>query len=293
LPTFEKVPIAISPCSQDLRLANSQHVIFDALQKSVWQPFFSPYLWRQTDDTAVTSTALTEICSRLGADGADFQHNWKVSTLKILDHLDEKEGVGRLISHLVDANVVSPLMPLLDDAHVNSFREDLKELFTEAIALGREAERDQSMVYVETVPSTLKGREGWKEYLTSTEEYDTRDASDLSAVSPTSGFLPKPLFVSPKVFRKVKDIGSEATTATGSSKVELIQEGVALFPDTGIFHMGASDWQRISGASAEAAKNNGGSWLRRSSTSTTVTGPGMSPASPSTTWLRRGTHTYD
>jgi hypothetical protein len=24
-----------------------------------------------------------------------------------------------------------------------------------------------------------------------------------------------------------------------------------------------------------------------------VTGPGMSPASPSTTWPRRGTHSYD
>jgi hypothetical protein len=241
----------------------------------------------------MTSTALTEIYSRLGADGADFQHNWKVSTLKILDQLDDKEDVRDLIGSLVDANVVVPLMPLLDDSQMDSFRGDLKELFTEAIALGREAERDQSMVYVETVPSMLKGREGWRECLTSTEEYDTRDASDLSAASSASGFLPKPLFVSPKIFRKVKDIGSEAATATGSSKVELIQEGVALFPDTGIFNVGASDWQRISGASAEAAKNNGGSWLRRSSTSTTVTGPGMSPASPSTTWPRRGTHSYD
>ncbi|KIW63992.1 hypothetical protein PV04_08952 [Phialophora macrospora] len=289
---FENVPIADSPCSRYLRLAISQHIIFDAIHNSVWQPFFSQYLWKHTKDRATTPTVLREIYSRLGADGADFQHNWKVSTLKILGQLDEKTDVGRLLVDMIEAKVVSPLKPLLDDAQVDSFRNDLKELFTDAIALGREAERDQSMVYVETVPSMMKDPEGWKEYLGSSEEYDTSDATDPSAVSPASEISPEPLFVSPKIFRGVEDFGAEAT-ATGGSKVELIQMGVALYPDTGIFLEGALEWQRIRGASKEAAKNNGSPWLRRSSTSTTATGLGISPRSPSHRWSRRGTQDFD
>jgi hypothetical protein len=48
-----------------------------------------------------------------------------------------------------------------------------------------------------------------------------------------------------------------ATTTTTASRpeIEVIQPGLALFLGTGIFQEGASDWQRISSAAREVARN--------------------------------------
>ncbi|ETI21038.1 hypothetical protein G647_07381 [Cladophialophora carrionii CBS 160.54] len=290
---FRRVPITNSPCARWLRLAISQHVIFKAIHESVWQPLFSQHLWKCTKDSHAT---LKEIYSGLATEGPDFQHDWKVSTLKMLGRLDEKADVDHLITETVEGKVVNPLKSLLDRAHIESFRNDVKALLTDAIALGREAERDQSPVYVDTSPSLLKDSNGWKEYLSSSEEYDTSDGADPSVASPGSDLDPKALFVSPKIFREMMEIGSEAK-ATGSFKLELIQMGVALFPDTGIFHQGEMEWNRVRSTIKEAARSSGG-WMRRSSTSTTATGLGISPISPSTispskNWPQQGPQGFD
>lgn len=294
-PGFAKVPIADSECSRVLRLANAQHIVFDVISTSVWQPFFSPYLWKHKRD----NPSLAEIYSRLAALGEDIQHNWKVSTLKILDQLDDKVDVGELVAELIDQRVIGPLRPLLDDSQLGPFKDELKVVFAEAIKLGRLAERDRSPVYFDTTPS-MNNRGGWKEYLS--EDYDMMsEEANLTPTSSTSEVFLEPLFVSPKIFRKEKGGRSLATATTsvnataGREEAELIQPGVALFPDTGIFQEGVMDWQRIRRAGREAAKNTNGKG-RRSSVSTSVTGLGIvprSPLEPSNRWPRQGTQDFD
>jgi hypothetical protein len=296
-PSFAKVPIANSECSLVLRLANAQHVIFNVICCSLWQPFFSKYLWKHKRDRL----ALLEIYSHLAACGEDFQQNWKVSTLKILDQLDDAVDVGELVDNLIQENVIACVQPLLDDNRADQFKDELKVVFTEAIELGKKVERYQSPVYIDMTPS-VSDREGWKEYLS--EDYEMGDASDLSATSPTMDSAPEPLCVSPKIFRLAARVAPTAiattsTTATATAtasrpEAEVIQPGLALFPSTGIFQEGASDWQRISSAGREVARNINGK-ARRQSMSTSVTSSGIMPRSPppSKRWSREGTREYD
>jgi hypothetical protein len=205
----------------------------------------------------------------------------------MLDQLDDAVDVGEQVDDLITEKVIACLQPLLDDSQADQFKDDLKVVFTDAIELGKIAERDQSPVYIDRIPS-VSDRDGWKEYLS--EEYETSDASDLSATSPTMDSPPEPLFVSPKIFRwaaravataiattsaTATATAAATTTATASRpEVEVIQPGLALFPGTGIFQEGASDWQRISSAAREVARNTN-SGARRQSITMSITSPGI------------------
>lgn len=303
-PIFAKIPIADSGCSEVLRLASVQHVIFNIICGRLWHPFFSKHLWKHKGDRS----ALQEIYSRLEACGNNVQQNWKVSTLKSLDQLDDGLDTGEQVDELIAEWVVAHLQPLLDDSRAGQFKDELKVVFTDAIELGKTVERDQSPVHIETAPS-LNDPDGWKEYLS--DEYEMSDATDLSATSPTMDSPPEPLFVSPKIFRWKTRAAATAlaktsapaaatgattpTTTAGRPEIELIQQGLALFPSTGIFQEGALEWQRISTAGREAAKNINGK-ARRPSMSTSMTGSGTmprSPTQPSKRWSREGTRDFD
>ncbi|KEF53487.1 uncharacterized protein A1O9_10462 [Exophiala aquamarina CBS 119918] len=293
-PSFASVPIGNFECSQVLRLANAQHVIFDSLCGSVWQPFFSRYLWKYER----AKSSLPEIYSRLAAYGEDFQQNWKVSTLKILEELDDKVDVGELVDTLIEQTVIDILQPLLDDSQLGLFKDELKIVYNDAIELGRIGERDQSPVYPDTTAS-VNDRAGWKEYLS--EDYDMDDAANLSRTSSTSEISFGPLFVSPKMCRKSERVSPTPTAATpvttlgNGAETEVILPGVALFPNTGIFQEGAMHWRRIQGAGREIAKNINGVG-RRPSTSTSMKSLGSAPASPrepSKRWPRQGTRDFD
>ncbi|RVX74921.1 hypothetical protein B0A52_01198 [Exophiala mesophila] len=182
---FAKIPIMISECSRVLRLAYVQHIIFGVLCGSMWQPMFSPYLWVHKKDKM---SVLQEIYSGLAAEGEDVQHNWKVSTLKILDQRDEEVDVGMLMDELID-QVVSATEPLLDRDQLDPFRDDLKVVFADGMELARTAQQDRFPVCVETTPS-VNDRTGWKEY--SNEEFDVVDELPRS---PTSDVHGESLFV--------------------------------------------------------------------------------------------------
>src|SRR5690349_5211792 len=84
---FAKIPIADSPCSRVLRVANAQHIIFNVICSTFWQPFFSKYLWKHDGDRDRdrVRSVLAKIYSDLATHGEDVQQNWKVATLKVLD----------------------------------------------------------------------------------------------------------------------------------------------------------------------------------------------------------------
>jgi hypothetical protein len=270
-------------------LANVKHVIFNIICSSLWQPFFSKYLWKNKRD----GPTLEEIYSHLTASGQDVQQNWKVSTLKTLDQLDDAVDVGEQVDNLITQNIIAYLQPLLEDSRVDQLKDDLQGVFADAIELGKMAERDQSPVYINITPS-MSDRDGWKEYLS--EDYEASDASDVSATSPTMDPSPEPLFVSPKIFRWAATSTAAAaatTTATGSRpKVEVIQPGFALFSDTGIFQDGASEWQRIRSAGREMAKSINGRG-RRQSMSVSMTSSGMVLRSPTQRWSQEGARDFD
>ena len=223
----------------------------------------------------------------------------------MLDQLDDGVDVGEQVDHLIAEKVIACLQPLLDDSQADQFKHDLKVMFTDAIELGKIVERDQSPIFVDIIPS-VSDRDGWREYLS--EDYETSDASDLSATSPITDSLSEPLFVSPKIFRRTARAAATAAiptalaTATASAaantttmasrpEVEVIQPGLALFPSTGIFQEGASDWQRISNAGREVAKNIN-SRARRQSINASMTSSMIlprSPQRPSKRWSREGT----
>lgn len=217
----------------------------------------------------------------------------------MLDQLDNAVDVEGQVDNLIAQNIVACLQPLLEDSQVDRLKDDLKGVFADAIELGKIAERDQSPVCIDIIPS-MSDRDGWKEYLS--EDYEASDASDVSATSPTMDPSPEPLFVSPKIFRwaatsaTATAAAAAATTATASrSKVEVIQQGSALFSDTGIFQDGASEWQRIWSAGREMAKSINGKG-RRQSMNVSMTSSGMvlrSPTQPSKRWSQGGARDFD
>jgi hypothetical protein len=293
---FAEVPISNSECSQVLRLANAQHVIFNVICGLLWQPFSSKHLLKSKWDRS----ALVKIHARLAAHGEDVQQNWKVSTLKILAELDDDGvDVGEQVDAMISEKVVACLRPLLDDRVLVPFADELKAVFVDALELGKVAERDRWPVYVDTTPSGVDP-EGWKEYWD--EDDEICDRIETSASSPTTG-SPEPLFVTPKIFRRGAGAGAaamgggpgSATSATAATATTVIHQGLALFPGTGIFQEGLSEWERISSAGREAAKNATGK-VRRQSTSTSMTNSGTlprSPQQPSRRWSREGARGFD
>lgn len=293
---FAKIPIAESDCSQVLRLANAQHVIFNVISGSFWQPFFSKYFLKNKWDRL----PFVEIHSRLEAWGEDVQQNWKVSTLRIFDQLDDRVDVGEQVDAIISEKVVACLRPLLDDSRTDQFMDDLRVIFTDAIELGKMAERDRSPVYIDTTPS-VNDPDGWKEYLD--EDYEMSDLSELSANSPTMDSPFEPLFVAPRIYRRAaraapRGLATTSTTTTAipsRPEIDVIQPGLALFPRTGIFLEGSSSWQKISNAGREAAKNINGK-ARRQSMNTSITSSATtlrSPTQPSKKWSPEGAQDYN
>ena len=162
-------------------------------------------------ETKRDTSTLADIYSRLAVGGEDFQRNWEVSTLKILDPLDEDVNVEESMENLIDQTVIATLRPSLGESQIDTFRDHLRAVFAEAMNLGRKAERDRSPVYVATAPS-MEDRRRWKEFLS--EYFDMGDAIDLSTTSPTSHFLLDPLFVSPKIFRKSERMAPASSGTT-------------------------------------------------------------------------------
>jgi hypothetical protein len=88
-----------------------------------------------------------------------------------------------LMDKWIDDTVIDTLQPLLDDDRLERFKIDLKAVFAEAIDLGRAADLDQVLVFLDTTPS-VSDRAGWREYLS--EEYDVDDTAGLSPMSPVA-----------------------------------------------------------------------------------------------------------
>jgi hypothetical protein len=308
LVNFANIPITESECSRVLRLATVQHFIFNVICESLWNPFFSTYLWQHNRERS----ALIDIYSNLAAYGENVQRNWKVSTLKVLDKLDEEVNAREMIDDLIATNIIGFLSPLLEDNQDDQFRSELATVFNNAIRLGKMAERDPLPVYIDRAPS-MSDKTGWFEYLS--EEDETTDGEDDLTQSQTSSamgssFRQDALFVHPKISRReapTRTAAATPTTATeaalgGSRPLQavetaLIQPGLALFPVTGIFQRGASEWYRISNAPREAARNiNDRTAGRRSSMSVTNSGILPSPRSPtlaSRGWPRSRTQDFE
>jgi hypothetical protein len=128
-PIFQRAPILESQCSQVLRLANVQHVIFDVICDDLWQPFLSEHLLGNPKAHSV----IKHIYSRLAAEGDQVQRNWKVSTLRSLNQLDVASDFSSCLDLFV-GGVIDTLRPLLDDRQVSKCQGDLRQQFIEAIA---------------------------------------------------------------------------------------------------------------------------------------------------------------
>ena len=253
-----------------------------------------------------------DIYSKLAAYGENVQRNWKVSTLKGLDKLDEEVNARDMINDLIAKNITGFLSPLLEDSQDDQFRSELAAVFNNAIRLGKMAERDPLPVSIDRAPS-MSDKTGWFEYLN--EEDETTDGEDDPTQTQTSSimgssFRHDALFVHPKISRRKAPTGTPAATPTtatetavgGSQPLQaaetaLVQPGLALFPITGIFQRGASEWYQISNAPREAARNiNDRVAGRRSSMSVTNSGilpAPRSPTQPSRGWLRSRTQDFE
>ena len=301
LVSFANIPITESECSRVHRLATVEHLIFNVICESLWNPFFSTYLWQHKRERST----LTEIYSNLAAYGENFQQNWKVATLKVLANLDEGVNAREMINDLIAENIIGFLSPLLNDSQEDQFRSDLAAVFNNAIRLGKIAERDPLPVYIDRAPS-MSDKSGWRECLSDEDEAtDGEDDLTQSQTSSTMGspFRQDPLFVHPKISRRREAPTRATEAAVGGSRplqaveTTLIQPGLALFPGTGIFQRGASEWHRISNAPREAARNiNDRMAGRRSSMSVTNSGilpSPRSPTQPSRGWPRPRTQDFE
>jgi hypothetical protein len=243
-----------SDCSQTVRLASIQHIIFDAICNKIWQPFFSEYLWKRNS----TRSVLEDLHVRLASDGDQVQRYWKVSTLKMLDQLDATSDSSQLMDTLAE-EVVETVRPLLDEPKADQFRTELRQLFSRAAQLGKMAERDRLPVRFSREPA-LSDTKGWREH--SQGLYEASDPELPSAPMESQ----VPLCVIPRIYRPATDTTPEL----------LIHAGSALFPHTGIFQENLAEWQQMKNAIREATKNISKS--RKLSTSSTVVAP---------TWVER------
>jgi hypothetical protein len=253
---FQRTPILESECSQVLRLASVEHIIFDAICDDLWQPFLSEYLL----EIPKTRSVIADIYSHLAAEGDQVQRNWKVSTLRILDQLDVAPDSSPRLDFIV-GGVIETLRPLLDDRQATQCHAELRQLFVKAIKLGKTAERDRTPVQISRSPS-LSDSNGWLESFKGV--YDASDtASPSTLVEP-----PCALYVTPKVYRP----------ATAEVQELVLCAGSALFPNTGIFQQGWAEWERFRKAYRDVALSIARE--RRASISSMV------PVSP--TWQANG-----
>lgn len=298
---FVQIPISGSEYSRVLRLAIVQHIIFNAICDPVWQRFYSVYVGNVKREQML----LPKIYARAQVQGEAVQQHWKVSTLRALDLLDESADVGMVIQELIDQRIVAALKYLLDFERLDRFKTDLRNVFYDAFKMGRMAWIDQSPVIYSINPS-VSDHVGWKEFWGEAEEMkDTAEPAPTSPVADSP--RTEPLFVSPKIYRRVVRTATTSTATTSAATVgagqreeEIIRPGYALFPDTGIFQLGAWDWRRIRNAGREAARGINGSGRAMSmSTSGPAagSGPGLSsptfPQVPSKKWSPEGAPDFD
>ncbi|KEF53399.1 uncharacterized protein A1O9_10374 [Exophiala aquamarina CBS 119918] len=266
---FEQIPIGESECSMMLRRAAAEHIIIKFICDTLWRPFFSEYLV----SSEVNDSVLPKMYAGMAEAGKDFQHRWKVATLKTLDNLDKTNMPNgqHKIGKIVDQQIIGPLRYLLDDSQ--ALLSDLNQIFCQAIELGKAAERDQMNIILDVTPYlSAQNSGGWIEWLG--EDYESDYGSDESPSSPTSTFTAaslvvrtEPLLISPKILRQAETNGP----------MELVLPGRAIFPERGIFQDGALQWQTIHHASSQAARAKNGSNRRQS---TATAGLGMSLHSP-------------
>ena len=271
-PVFEQIPIADSECSVLLRQAAAEHIIVIFMCDRLWRPFFSEYLV----SSHVHDSVLPAICSGMAEAGRDFQHRWKVATLKMLDKLDNtnKTKGQHEIWKLVDQQIMAPLRYLLNDPQ--AFLSDLNHIVSQAVELGKAAERDQMKIIFNQAPYVSEQSSGgWIDCLE--ESYEPDYGTEESPSSPTSTTTTttaslivrtEPLLTSPKILRQVGT----------NEEFELILPGRAIFPERGIFQEAALQWQKIRNASSDVA---------RARTGTSTAGLGMSMQSsmqPSSLW---------
>lgn len=260
-----------------LRRAAAEHIVISFICDTIWRPFFSEYLV----SSHVHDSVLLTMHSDMAEAGRDFQHRWKVATLKTLDNLDNKNKTNgqHEIWKLVDQQIMGPLRYLLDDP--KAFLSDLNQIVSQAIELGKAAERDQMQIIFDQAPCVSEQNSGgWIDWLD--ESYEPDYGTDESPSSPTSTITPtaslivrtEPLLTSPKILRQVET----------NEEFELILPGRAIFPERGIFQEAALHWQKIRNASSEVARARTGIG-RRQSVSTTGLGMSMqSSMQPSTLW---------
>ncbi|OAP54923.1 hypothetical protein AYL99_10623 [Fonsecaea erecta] len=271
--TFDPVPITQSECARVLRLGIVQNIIFNAIRETVWPPFFSRSLWKNKKDRSL----IYDIYLRLASDGEEIQNDWKVSTLKVLDRMDNGVDVGDKIGLAIELHVVQILEPLLGERKTD-FGNELKNIFARAMELSQEARRDRSPVCFDINPSADSGK-GWKEF---SEGFDIEEAPN----PPPVVFREKPfepVCVVPRLYRK-----RDPTASPDAAENELVYPGVALFPSTGIFKQGMMEWEGLVQAEREIRKAYNGK-ARRASAVSFPTGMGMGMSAltslrPSTTW---------
>lgn len=188
--------------------------------------------------------------------GENVQRRWKVSTCKTLEQLDAAEDASGAFGDIIEQEIVTPLYELLNGAQTDKFKTDLKGVFASALELSRRSESDQSPVCFGPAPS-MSEQGGWMEY--SPEKYEASDTDDLVLDASIVHIRHEPLYVRPKIFRspgRATSAFPSLTIKTGREEADMIQAGIVLFPDTGIFQEGASQWQKIWYAGVEVAKED-------------------------------------
>jgi hypothetical protein len=248
---FIQIPILDILCSQVLRVACVKHIIFDAICDRLWQPFLSEYLLDKSK--VMARTVMTDIYKGLEVEGGQVQQNWKVSTLKMLDRLDDSSGLPSSLN-LVIGEVIETLRPLLGDRLVTQCQEELRQLFIEAVEFGKTAERDRTPVQISRDPS-LEDPVGWIECF---ENYSEDSGDVVSPMTPVEP--PSALYVTPKIYRP----------KTAGQEEQVLCAGSALFPNTGIIQQGWAEWESFKKASRELANNYGKE--RRTSMDSTLMG---------------------
>ncbi|KAJ9618819.1 hypothetical protein H2204_012895 [Knufia peltigerae] len=290
---FKGIPITPDLCSKHLRLAAVQNVIYEAINNTLWKPWFCGYLRQNNEDQELVPKMFECLKDR----GENERQNWKISTLRILERLDDTVDMVEIVTIPVK-EIVRRLKPLLNENQSESLRTDLIDTFIKAIELGKKSQREKDPILISMEP-TEADSEGWQEYL---KDYERSSFVDSSFGSPVEPFHQR-LLVSPLVYREAnKPIGSMTRQKMSNDKrdsrtgdVQVICAGMALFSDTGILRDGAAQSKEINNAAREkvstfgtGGNRNGGSSAASSPTMRrrvgSIPASVTASAAPSTLW---------
>jgi hypothetical protein len=236
---FQVTPIANTHVSVALRRANVQNVIMRSICKIVWQPLFCAGLWKDQSARIFVS----KINSALLEFGFRHESSWRKMTLEAAEKCANDPGFHEEVVKNVMDDILEKLNSLIVESTLNSLREDLEKVLTEAVLFWSAVQKDGSRIEA-TIEPDQNDVDGWTDGMAN---LTIVDVDELTLLSPSKTKKCYSLLLFPRIVRSSSSAaisgqtGKYADTEAAAVLPVVLYKGCALFEHSDIFHYGAKE----------------------------------------------------